>query len=70
MATGTHRPGSLQRIGVSCHVDVLEEFAEGAERIESVSIPGFWVKRAWLNPEKPPMVNSCLAEILRARKRR
>ncbi len=52
------------------HVDVLEEFAEGAERIESVSIPGFWVKRAWLNPDKPPTVKACLAEILRARKRR
>ena len=52
------------------HVDVLEEFAEGAERIESVSIPGFWVKRAWLNPDKPPTVKACLAEILRSRKRR
>ena len=30
------------------HVDVLEEYAEGADRIESQSIPGFWVKRAWL----------------------
>jgi Uma2 family endonuclease len=52
------------------HVDVLEEFAEGAERIESVSIPGFWVKRAWLNPDKLPTVKSCLAEIIRSRKRR
>jgi Uma2 family endonuclease len=52
------------------HVDVLEEFAEGAERIESVSIPGFWVKRAWLNPGKHPTVKACLAEILRSRKRR
>ena len=49
------------------HVDVLEEFAEGEERIESVSIPGFWVKRAWLNPDKPPTVKACLAEILRAK---
>ncbi|MEO6784518.1 MAG: Uma2 family endonuclease [Chthoniobacteraceae bacterium] len=48
------------------HVDVLEEYAEGADRIESVSIPGFWVKRAWLNPEKLPTVKSCLAEILRS----
>ena len=52
------------------HVDVLEEFAEGADRIESVSIPGFWVKRTWLNPDKLPTVKSCLAEILRSRKRR
>ena len=51
-------------------VDVLEEFGEGAERIESVSIPGFWVKRAWLNPENLPTVKSCLAEILRSQKRR
>ena len=48
------------------HVDVLEEYAEGADRIESMSIPGFWVKRAWLNPEKLPTVKSCLAEILRS----
>ncbi len=48
------------------HVDVLEEYAEGKDRIESVSIPGFWVKRAWLNPEKLPTVKSCLAEILRS----
>jgi Uma2 family endonuclease len=51
-------------------VDVLVEFAEGVERVESVSIPGFWVKRAWLNPEKLPTVKSCLSEILRSRKRR
>jgi Uma2 family endonuclease len=51
-------------------VDMLVEFAEGAERIESVSIPGFWVKRAWLNPDEPSTVKSCLAEILRGRKRR
>jgi Uma2 family endonuclease len=52
------------------NVDLLEEFAEDAERIESVSIRGFWVKRAWMNPEKLPTVKSCLAEILRSRKRR
>lgn len=48
--------------------DMLAEFAEGAERIDSVSMAGFWVKRAWLNPEKLPAVRRCLAEILVARK--
>ena len=50
--------------------DMFEEFAEGAARIDSASIPGFWVKRAWLQPEKPPAVSTCLAEILKQRKPR
>lgn len=50
--------------------DMFVEFAAGAERIDSASIPGFWVKRAWLNPEQPPAVSACLAEILKQRKPR
>ena len=48
--------------------DMLAEFAEGAERIQSASIVGFWVKRSWLNSEKPPTVRVCLAEILASRR--
>jgi Uma2 family endonuclease len=48
--------------------DMLSEFATDAERIESSSIRGFWVKRAWLNPAKLPAVGACLREILAARK--
>src|SRR5204863_6273910 len=48
--------------------DVLTEFGAGAERIESVSINGFWIKRAWLNPSKLSSVRSCLAEILGSNK--
>jgi Uma2 family endonuclease len=44
--------------------DMLTEFAAGAERIESASIRGFWVRRSWLNPDKSPKVSACLAEIL------
>jgi Uma2 family endonuclease len=44
--------------------DIFGEFGVGAERIESSSIHGFWVKRAWLNPTKLPVVSQCLAEIL------
>jgi hypothetical protein len=46
------------------------EFAQGATRIDSASIPGFWVKRAGLQPDKSPAVSACLAEILKPRKRR
>jgi Uma2 family endonuclease len=48
--------------------DMLVEFAEAAERIDSASIAGFWVKRAWLNPGKLPAVRGCLAEILASHK--
>jgi Uma2 family endonuclease len=48
--------------------DMFGEFAVDAERIESVSLRGFWVRRAWLNPAKLPPVSASLAEILKARK--
>jgi Uma2 family endonuclease len=50
--------------------DMFGEFAVDAERIESASIRGFWVKRSWLNPAKLPAVGACLAEILASRKPR
>ena len=48
--------------------DMLSEFGADSERIDSASIAGFWVKRAWLNPEKFPKVSACLKEILASRK--
>ena len=50
--------------------DMFEEFAIGAPRVDSASIPGFWVKREWLNPDKLPAVSACLSEILKQRKPR
>lgn len=50
--------------------DTFEEFAVGADRIESASIPGFWVKRAWLDPNHLPKKGACLAEILSPRRSR
>ncbi len=50
--------------------DMFVEFAEDAARIDSASIPGFWVKRGWLQPDKPSAVSACLAEILKPRKPR
>ena len=47
--------------------DMLAEVAEGSDLIQSTSIPGFWVKRAWLNPANPPAVRACLSEILASR---
>lgn len=43
--------------------EFLVEFAQGAERIEAQTIPGFWVKRVWLDPEHLPGVEGCLREI-------
>lgn len=43
--------------------ELLVEFAAREEIIRAESIPGFWVRRAWLDPEKLPLVSACLAEI-------
>jgi hypothetical protein len=49
--------------------DMLAEFAAKAERIDSASIAGFWVKRVWIDPDKLPAVSVCLTEILRSQRR-
>lgn len=49
---------------------MFQEFAVAEERIGSVTIAGFWIKRAWLGPENPPKVGACLGEILKTRSRR
>lgn len=46
--------------------DMLAEFASGAARIECASIPGFAVRRDWLNPDRLPRVAGCLAKLRRA----
>jgi len=48
--------------------DILSKFTADEDRIESVSIRGFWVNRAWLNPSKCPSVRDCFNEILPSRK--
>jgi Uma2 family endonuclease len=50
--------------------DMLAEFAAGAPRIESASIPGFAVRRDWLNSDRLPRVADCLAQLRRGAKRR
>jgi len=44
--------------------DLLVEFDQGAEHIASHSVKGFWVKRAWLNPEQLPEVRRCFSELM------
>lgn len=46
--------------------DVFVEFAENEERIASEVLPGFFVKRSWLDPEALPSVSECFAEIIGA----
>jgi Uma2 family endonuclease len=43
----------------------LEEFAARGEKIVSAALPGFWVRRVWLDPDKLPKVAACLKEIMR-----
>ncbi len=44
--------------------ELLVEFAAGSGWILAQTVPGFRVNRAWLNPQKLPPVNPCLAEIV------
>ena len=52
--------------------DILEEYAaEGGNRIEAMSMPGFWIKREWLaSAERLPSVAACLDELRAARRRK
>jgi Uma2 family endonuclease len=45
--------------------ELLVEFAQGADVIRAQSVAGFWLRRAWLNPDALPEVAPCLEEILR-----
>jgi Uma2 family endonuclease len=50
--------------------ELLVEFSQGEAIIVSRSIPGFWVRRSWLNPEgmpARPSVASALAELFEGR---
>lgn len=39
------------------------EQGSGEEKISSRTVPGFFVRRQWLDPASPPQVTGCLAEI-------
>jgi Uma2 family endonuclease len=44
--------------------ELLVEFAQQEEVIAAQTVPGFWVRRGWLNPDQLPAVAPCLAEVL------
>ena len=50
--------------------DILAEYGEGTERIESQAVTGFWLRRAWLDAGNLPAVRACLGEITAAARRR
>lgn len=43
--------------------DLLTAFGEGDETIHSFRLPGFFLRRSWLDPENLPDVAGCLAVI-------
>ena len=43
--------------------ELLVEFAAGAERIPAQTVPGFFLKRGWLDPANLPDASQCLTEI-------
>jgi Uma2 family endonuclease len=44
--------------------EFLVEFAAGEPVIRAQTVPGFWLRREWLNPEALPPVARCFEEIL------
>lgn len=44
--------------------ELLVEFALGEPVIRAHTIPGFWLRREWLNPEALPEVARCFEELL------
>jgi len=57
-------PDELQHRFYRREGEYLVEFGKGESVIRSVSIRGFQVKRAWLNPDRLPAVHKALAEVL------
>ena len=43
--------------------ELLVEYADGASKIESRVVPGFFVMRDWLDPERTPRITESLARI-------
>jgi hypothetical protein len=43
--------------------ELLVEFGSGQDLIPAQTVPGFWLKRSWLNPDQLPEVAHCLAQI-------
>ena len=69
--TRTNRvnPAGCVMFFITLGLESVSTFAAGGEKIASTSIQGFWVKRAWLDPDKTPKVGACLKEIMRGMKR-
>ena len=45
--------------------ELLVEFSADEAKVTAQTVPRFWLKREWLNPEKLPAVADCLAQILK-----
>ena len=43
--------------------EIFVEFAAGEDKVSAQTVPGFWLKRSWLNPTALPAVADCLREI-------
>ncbi len=43
--------------------EIFVEFAAGEDIVRAQTVPGFWLKRSWLNPAALPAVTDCLREI-------
>jgi Uma2 family endonuclease len=60
-------PRSLNHQFFALQDGTFVKFAEEDEIVRSRAIPGFWVKRAWLNPERMPgypSLTEALAELV------
>jgi Uma2 family endonuclease len=44
---------------------ILTAFGENEDRISSTVLPGFYLRRAWLDPAQRPATDACAAELAR-----
>lgn len=57
-------PDNLEHRFFAREGELFTEFGAGAERLDSQAVPGFYLRREWLNPTGTPPVERCLQEIV------
>jgi Uma2 family endonuclease len=57
-------PENLEHRFYRLEGEYFTEFAQGEAVVRARALPGFWVRRAWLDPIGHPDVSQCLREIL------
>jgi Uma2 family endonuclease len=59
-------PASLAHRSYRRSGELLVEYAEAGELVRSEAVPGFFVRRGWLDPDSVPRIAEALEELLAA----